>query len=149
VKVVESLQATPCPDVVAMQVERRWESLADDVTPMAGDAMLHTDVNSSNMLITPDGHAYLVDWAFTSQGAAWVELGLLIPWLVKAGHTPAEAAQWVARFPAWSTADPAAIDLFSNVFAERWSRHSAVNPAGWVAEHALLSRQWADYRRGA
>jgi hypothetical protein len=149
VKVVEGLQSMPCPDMVTMRVEQRWKSVTGGVTPMAGDALLHTDVNSSNLLITPDGHPYVVDWAFTSRGAAWVELGLLIPWLLKAGHTPAEAAQWVAQFPTWTAADPAAVDLFSEAFAERWSRHSAVNSEAWVAEHAALTRQWADYRRDA
>ncbi|MBC6458438.1 phosphotransferase [Actinomadura sp. HBU206391] len=146
-KVLDALQATPCPDVVTMRVERRWESVADDVTPMAGEALLHTDVNATNLLITEDGHAYVVDWAFTSRGAAWVEMGLLIPWLLKAGHTPAEAARWVAQFPSWTAADPAAKDLFADAFAERWSRRRDVNAAAWVAEHAALTRQWADYRR--
>lgn len=148
-KVLAAFQSMPCPDVVAMRVERRWASIADDVSPMAGDALLHTDVNSSNLLITSDGRPYVVDWAFTSRGAAWVELGLLIPWLLKAGHSPAEAAEWVAQFPAWAAADPADVDLFSEAFAERWSRHSAGNPAGWVAEHAALTRRWVDYRRAA
>ncbi|MCW2890366.1 MAG: Phosphotransferase enzyme family protein [Streptosporangiaceae bacterium] len=148
IKTVEAFQAMKCPDVVTMRVERRWESVAAEVTPMAGNALLHTDVNCSNMLITPDGRPYVVDWAFTSRGAAWVELGLLIPWLLKAGHSPPQAAEWVAQFPAWTAADPAAIDLFSEVSAERWTRHSAANPATWVAEHAALTRQWADYRRG-
>ncbi|GAA2110926.1 phosphotransferase family protein [Actinomadura alba] len=147
VKVIDGLQAMPCPDVVGMRVERRWASVADDVSPMAGDALLHTDVNATNLIITEDGRAYGVDWAFASRGAAWVELGLLIPWLLKAGHTPAEAARWVAQFPSWASADPAAVELFSDAFAERWARHAAGNGEGWVAEHAELTRRWADYRR--
>ncbi len=33
---VHRLQAVPCPEVVVMRVERRWEALAKDVSPMAG-----------------------------------------------------------------------------------------------------------------
>ncbi|TDD39981.1 hypothetical protein E1287_02050 [Actinomadura sp. KC06] len=99
VKTVQALQSTPCPDVVQMRVERRWTSVTEDVSPMAGTSLLHTDVNAENLLITPDGRAVLVDWAFAARGAAWAELGLLIPWLLKSGHTPAEAADWATQFP--------------------------------------------------
>ncbi|MFF5265401.1 phosphotransferase [Actinomadura viridis] len=146
-KTVQALQATPCPDVVRMLVERRWQSVADDVSPMAGDALLHTDLNDNNLLITPDGRAYVVDWAFTGRGAAWVELGLLIPWLLKAGHSTAEAEHWVAQFPAWSTAAPAHIDLFSRAFAEKWRQHAERDAADWVTLHASLTRGWAEHRR--
>ncbi|GAA2433901.1 hypothetical protein GCM10010191_55280 [Actinomadura vinacea] len=148
-KTVQALQAAPCPDVVRMRVERRWASVTEDVTPMAGDALLHTDLNADNLLITPDGQARVVDWAFAARGAAWVEFGLLIPWLLKGGHTPAQAADWVAQFPSWAGADPAHIDLFSEAFAARWRRHAArENPEDWVTLHADLTRQWAEYRAG-
>ncbi|WP_433469559.1 hypothetical protein [Spirillospora sp. CA-128828] len=147
-KTLHALQATPCPEIVQMQVERRWETVTEDVSPMAGTALLHTDVNAENLLITPDGRAVLVDWAFASRGAAWVELGLLLPWLLKAGHTPAEAADWVTEFPSWAQADPADVDLFSTAFAERWRRHAERNPAEWVALHADLTRRWAEFHRG-
>ncbi|TMQ90850.1 aminoglycoside phosphotransferase [Actinomadura soli] len=143
---VHALQSVPCPPVVQMRVERRWATVAEDVSPMAGTTLLHTDVNAENLLITPDGCAVLVDWAFAARGAAWVELGLLLPWLLKAGHTPAQAADWAARFPSWAAADPADVDLFSAVFAERWRRHAERDPAEWVVLHAALTRQWAAHR---
>ncbi|WP_141581323.1 phosphotransferase [Actinomadura sp. WMMA1423] len=146
-KTVHALQVARCPEVVRMRVERRWESVAEDVSPMSGAALLHTDVNAENLLITPDGRAVLVDWAFASRGAAWVELGLLLPWLLKAGHSPAGAADWLARFPSWTAADPADVDLFSAVFAERWRRHAERDPAAWVVLHADLTRRWAKFRR--
>ncbi|GAA4081718.1 hypothetical protein [Actinomadura miaoliensis] len=147
-KTVHALQATPCPDVVRMRVERRWSSVAEDVSPMAGNALLHADLNEDNFLIASGGRAHLVDWAFVSRGAAWVELGLLIPWLLKAGHTPAGAADWIAQFPSWGDAEPADIDLFSEVFAEKWRISAQSNTAEWVALHARLARRWADYRLG-
>jgi phosphotransferase family enzyme len=145
-KTIHQLQETPCPDVVTMRVERRWQSVTDDVSLMAGGALLHTDLNEDNLIITTDGRVHVVDWAFVSRGAAWVELGLLIPWLLKAGRSPREAAEWVSQFPSWADADPAAIDLFSHVFAERWRISSESNAAAWVALHASLTKQWADWR---
>jgi hypothetical protein len=102
-----------------------------------------------SLLVTSDGQVRVVDWAFAARGAAWVELGLLIPWLLKAGHTPAETAEWVARFPSWTAADSAHIDQFSEAFAARWAQHAA-SPAleDWVTLPADLTRRWAEYRTG-
>lgn len=147
-KTIQAIQATPCPDMVRMVVERRWQSVGKDVSPIAGSALLHTDLNEDNLIITPDGHAFVVDWAFVSRGRAWVELGLLIPWLLKAGHSPREADKWVSQFDSWAGAEPSHIDLFSKVFAEKWRTNSETNPAAWVTEHATLTKQWADYRLG-
>lgn len=133
-----------------LRVERRWATLADDVSAMAGQTLLHTDVNPENLLITPDGRAVLVDWAFASRGAPWMELSLLIPWLLKAGHTPAEADAWLAQFPSWAAADPDHIDLFSELFAQGWGlRVRAPDRPAWIALHADVTRRWAEHRRGA
>ena len=43
-------------------------------------------------------------------------------------------------------ADPAHVDLFSAVFAEKWRANSETNPADWVHQHAALTKRWADYR---
>jgi hypothetical protein len=145
-KTIHAIQATPCPEVVKMLVERRWQTIAQDVSPMAGPALLHTDLNEENLIITPAGRAYVVDWAFAARGAAWVELGLLIPWLLKSGHNPAETDDWLAQFGSWAEAKPAHVDLFSAVFAEKWRANSQSNPAAWVQQHAALTKQWAEYR---
>jgi hypothetical protein len=147
-KVIDTFQAMHCPQVLGdKRVERRWVGLADDVSPMAGDAMLHADLNPANLLVTADGRVYVVDWAFACRGAAWVEMGLLIPWLLKAGHSPADAEKWVSQFPSWAAADSADIDLFSRVFAERWRRHALRDePEDWVVLQAEATKQWADHR---
>jgi Phosphotransferase enzyme family len=147
-KTIHELQVTPCPDVVHMRIERRWENLTEDVSPMAGDALLHTDLNQNNMLITPDRRAYVVDWAFTSRGAAWLELGQLIPWLLTAGHGPEEAEEWVSQFPSWLDADPETIDLYAGLHAELWRRRSEARPEPWIPPYAAVIQKWADYRKG-
>ncbi|TYB46443.1 phosphotransferase family protein [Actinomadura chibensis] len=147
-KVIDGLQAHPLPPVLERKrVERRWEAIAD-VSALAGDTLLHADLNPANVLLGDDGSVWLVDWTFIGRGAAFLELALLIPWLLKAGHTPAEAERWLARFPAWTNADKAAIDLFSRVFADKWTLNLAANDAEWAKEHADAARQWADHRLG-
>lgn len=146
-KAIDAFQTLRYPPVLAnKRVERRWAALADDVSPMAGDALLHADLNPDNLLITTSGRGYVVDWAFACRGAPWVELGLLVPWLLKAGHTPVQAEHWVARFPAWTAAAPPAIDLFCRVFADKWQANTVTNRAAWALEHAAATRRWADHR---
>jgi len=53
--------------------EARWE----DAT--AGDQLLHGDVRSDNVLLTPDGRVVLVDWTATCIGAGWFDAVAMLP----------------------------------------------------------------------
>jgi aminoglycoside phosphotransferase (APT) family kinase protein len=53
--------------------EARWE----DAT--AGDRLLHGDVRSDNVLLTPDGRVVFVDWTSTCTGAAWFDDLAMLP----------------------------------------------------------------------
>lgn len=145
-KLVEQLQAEPCPSILTRPAERRWEQHTDDVTPMAGASLVHLDLNPANLLITRDGRPRLVDWGFASRGAAWLEPALLIQWLIAAGHSPCEAEQWVSCFPSWQAAPPAHIDHFAKVNAAFWRDISARNPAPWVSDITRWVTQWAGHR---
>ncbi|NEA29674.1 phosphotransferase [Actinomadura bangladeshensis] len=145
-KTIHAIQNAACPHTLRLLSERRWQRYADDVTPLAGSTLLHTDLNEDNFIITPDGRAYLVDWAFVSRGTAWLELALLIPWLLKAGHSPQAAEQWVSQFPSWTQAPPADIDMFTAAFAQQWRTTSRQRDDSWVRQHAELTCRWATYR---
>lgn len=146
-KIIDSLQTHPLPAVLnRKRVERRWEMMGE-VTPLAGDTLLHADLNPANVLLGEDGTAHVVDWTFAGRGAAFLEMALLVPWLLQAGHSPAEAERWAARFPAWTSADPSAIDLFARVFADKWQTNITGNPADWALAHAAAAQRWALYRR--
>ncbi|TMC12387.1 MAG: aminoglycoside phosphotransferase family protein [Chloroflexi bacterium] len=41
---------------------------------VAGDTLLHGDVRSDNLLLTPDGGVVLLDWAWTCNGAGWLDV---------------------------------------------------------------------------
>lgn len=143
---VRQLQGTKCPDAVVLQVERRWEGLVPDTAVMAGDALLHTDLNPHNLLITSEHRVYIVDWGFASRGAPWIEIGQVIPWLLHAGHTPADAEEWAARFPAWADAAPSSIDLYAKASADRWRKRAAANPTAASPANLAVARQWANHR---
>lgn len=147
-KIVNELQATPCPDVVDLRVEQRWASFADDVTPMSGDAFLHTDLNPNNLIISDDGSVHAVDWALASRGAAWVEVGQLMPWLILDGHSPRQADAWATRIPSWQRAAPDAINLYSRLAVEFWQRRSTNRPESWMPPYLAAWEQWTAYRVG-
>ncbi|MFV2173050.1 phosphotransferase family protein [Actinomadura sp. LOL_016] len=142
-EVIDALQAMPCPDLLD---RRRIERGTSGMGPLAGDTLLHCDLNPANLLITDDGTVRVVDWAFVARGAAFIELARLIPWLLKAGHEPARAEGWAARFPSWTGTDPAHIDLYARAFADRWRANITTNRAPWALEHAAAARRWAEHR---
>lgn len=147
-------------------VDSRPEQIADvdvykavlekaDLTSFEGDSLLHADPALSNLIF--DGSQVLfVDWALASNGAAWIDTGLLIPALIESGFTPPEAEKWAAQHPAWSLAPPDTLDVLSVIrplfilnkiqagpdwLAERrratlaaheaWARHRLKLPAVW------------------
>ncbi|MFD3511276.1 hypothetical protein [Nocardia sp. NPDC058666] len=56
-----------------------------------GDALLHTDWFPTNVLVPGDG-VRVVDWAWASRGAAWIDAALWAVWLRLAVHTVMPAA---------------------------------------------------------
>ncbi|MEV6826005.1 hypothetical protein [Amycolatopsis sp. NPDC051102] len=94
------------PDLPLPRIEHRWSGLADDtdLALLAGDHLLHTDLNPNNILIS-DGRAWLVDWAWPTLGAAWIDPACAALWLIAEGHTPTAAEARASTLPAnqWLT----------------------------------------------
>jgi Phosphotransferase enzyme family len=145
--VIAGLSELPCPDAVRLRVEDRYRSQDPAAQALAGTALLHCDLNPSNILITPDGHVRVVDWAFASRGAAWLECAFLLPWLVRDGHASEDAEAWLDRFPAWKQADPTIIDSFATWLATAWTRRDVPGAAPWITEYTGIARTWAAHRR--
>lgn len=144
---VHALQETPLPAAVDRPVTMRWDGIGGDVSPMAGTALLHTDINASNVLITDGGSVRIVDWAFVSYGAPWVEMGQMIPWLLAGGHTPATAEDWLSQFGAWEQADPDDIDQYARLHTAVWTRRCERGiPAEWIGPYLADVRRWAKHR---
>lgn len=94
--------------------ETRCGELAD------GDTLVHTDLRADNLLITADGQVLVVDWAWGARGAAWVDPAMLLPQLILAGHTPADAEAIMSRVPAWRSAPPDAVTRFAVALTGYW-----------------------------
>ncbi|MCX4092621.1 hypothetical protein [Nocardia sp. alder85J] len=138
-----------CPQQQRLQdAVHRWGSYltdTDDVLRFGGDALLHTDWNYSNVLIT-DGDARLVDWPWATRGAPWIDPCCWIVWLVFAGRTPAEAEQWAARVPAWHAATDRDLEVFATALAAEWTSTAHRNPNEWTYSLRDAARQWMTYR---
>jgi hypothetical protein len=129
--------------------ERRWAALLDDPADskrFAGTSLLHTDWHSFNVLMTED-RAWLVDWAWATRGAAFIDPALLVPRLIAAGHTPAEAEGWAEKSAVWRGADQGAITLFSLAVARLLRKPANGDPAGeWRLPLVEAAEAWSRYR---
>jgi hypothetical protein len=101
-------------------------------------------VDSGNVLVAD--RARLVDWAWPTRGAAWIDPACLAVWLTASGHAPHSAESWAARVPAWQAAPPAALDEFARIQALMWEGIAADSPEQWTTSLARASRQYAAYR---
>ncbi|MFI7174712.1 aminoglycoside phosphotransferase [Streptomyces spororaveus] len=103
VSTMARLSSITAPGIVLKSMPDRMKSHSELPELFAGTTLLHTDWFPTNVLVA-GGRAALVDWAWASRGAAWIDPALWVVWLVKSGHTPEAAEGWAARVPAWNTA---------------------------------------------
>ncbi|MEU4884876.1 hypothetical protein [Streptomyces xinghaiensis] len=114
---------------------------------VAGDRLLHTDWNNTNVLIR-DGHALLVDWARASRGAGWIDPALWVIWLIAGGHTPDRAELRAAVLPDWREAPRTAVDAFARASARLWEAIAGADEDPWTARMEAAARAWAAHRDG-
>lgn len=137
------LQAITAPTGVDIKrAEQRWEPYAPPGTAhyFAGDALLHTDFAPDNFLIA-DGHARLVDWAWPTRGAAWIDPGALALRLMEAGHPVEAAIDFASRFRSWRDAAPEALAAFGTATASLWREIAEQDGTSWkrtMAEQASV-----------
>lgn len=129
--------------------ETRWNRFAADDTEaelFQGEALLHTDINPSNLLIG-SRDTWVVDWAWPTRGAAFIDPALLVVQLVSAGHSAESAESWAAGCPAWAKADPKAIDAFAAAALRMHRAFADRNPdASWLGAMVAAAQSWADHR---
>ncbi|TGB03320.1 aminoglycoside phosphotransferase [Streptomyces sp. MZ04] len=142
------LQNTPCPEIELKRAEDRWRGYAGPagVEQLAGDTLLHTDLAPHNMLVTDRAH--LIDWAWPTRGAAWIDPAVLILRLMEAGHTAPAADAWTRdRIPSWATASPASVMAFSEANARLWDDIARSDPQEWKKRMGSLAHVWVTYWR--
>ena len=137
-----ALGQRPAPDVGLFSPKGR---LGFEHPAMDGDTLVHTDLGPANLIVTPRG-LRIVDWAMAAKAAPLVELAMLAPWLISAGHSPEQAEQWLARQSAWRLVNPDVLDYFAVKNAEKWAFKSAQATAPWMHHLADWTSRWAKFR---
>lgn len=143
----ESLLADPPPGLPDLEL---YAKALDGLDPddATGDTLLHADLKADNILVT-NGRAVVIDWALACQGAAWVEVALLVPWLIKYGRTPEQAEHLAAEAPAWGEAPDRTLTGLAaawTLFREYMAHHGPVSLREQRARSAAVGRTWVRHR---
>ncbi|MFJ5776954.1 aminoglycoside phosphotransferase [Streptomyces sp. NPDC093094] len=147
---LHEVQCLAVPDSVpTLPAQRRWADYAPPGTVelFAGDALLHTDLAPDNVLVGERAH--LVDWAWPTRGAAWIDPAILAMRLLAAGHTPQEADAVADTFPSWKGAGIDAKAAFAAANARLWAELADDEPALWKYRMARSTTLFAAYLTGA
>jgi hypothetical protein len=110
----------------------------------AGTSLLHTEWTPGNVLVSD--RAYLVDWAWPTKGAAWIDPACWVVWLIASGHSPHSAQYWAAQIPCWQHSPPGSLDEFARVQARMWAGIAAESSEQWTKALAEASRLWSVHR---
>lgn len=132
---------TPCP-CRFLTLAQRWK--LPDQSAFVGDTLVHADLCAENFLIADDGRVRVIDFAWPARGPAWADTAMLIPRLIRAGHTPADAEEWAATVPAWRSAGPEDVTAFAVGRAEVMARYG--NPRPEIAALTAATIAWRDSR---
>lgn len=142
---LNKIAAINCPDVARGWPEKRWNRFTDEPSRFAGDALLYTDINPDNLLIA-DGRVSVVDWAWPTRGAGFIDPACLVIQLIAAGHAPAQAEEWAQHCKAWQSAEPGAIDTFATATFRMYQHFENRDPAPWRTAMTQAAAAWADHR---
>ncbi|MCM3924697.1 phosphotransferase [Frankia sp. AiPs1] len=137
---LDRLQCIPLPPHATARVEQHY----GQEPAMTGEALLHTDLNRHNVLITGQ-RAMIVDWAWACRGAPWVDLALVAFLFMVAGHSVEEAEAWGATFPTW--VDDGALTAFVTANERVWHQAAGMDAPGWKLRAARIAERWAEQRQ--
>ncbi|WP_445402524.1 phosphotransferase family protein [Streptomyces sp. LE64] len=148
-RLVDRIGHVPLPEFASSWREERWDRFAASPAHAAlfrGSTLVHGDVNPSNVLIS-GGDGWLVDWAWPTFGAGFIDPACLVVQLMAAGHDPDTSEQWAERCAGWRTAAPEAVDAFALATVRMWAALLVRRPgADWVRTMHDTARIWARHR---
>lgn len=146
---VDRLGGLDVPEVARGWVETRWDRFAADpgeAELFRGDALLHTDINPGNLHVGAE-RVWVVDWAWPTRGAAFIDPAMLAVQLVSAGHSAESAESWASRCRAWRETDPKALDAFAAATVRMNRAFAARKPdAAWLGAMVAAAEAWAVHR---
>ena len=142
---VNALGMIARPVVANDWTENRWDRFTDDPSLFVGNALLYTDINPDNFLVTSHGIS-VVDWSWPTLGAAFIDPACLVVQLIASGHSSEDAEGWAQRCIAWQSADPKTIDSFAMATLRMYRRFEKLDPAPWRQEMTKAVATWTAHR---
>ncbi|MEV8612737.1 phosphotransferase [Amycolatopsis sp. NPDC051373] len=121
-------------------IEQLIECERHAIQSVRGDSLVHGDLHPLNILVSE--RARVVDWAWSTIGAAWLDAAALVLRLVAAGHTPAQAEEWANQISAYRDAPDRAVTAFAVLIMGAWVYKGAFPQLNEAA------RQYVQYRLG-
>ncbi|MFF7090801.1 hypothetical protein ACFY9A_00195 [Streptomyces rubradiris] len=89
----------------------------------------------------------MVDRAWPTRGAGFIDVALLVVQLIAAGHDPGDAERCATRCPAWHQAQPGAVDAFAAASLRMHRSYAERNPdAKWLNAMVSACQAWTDHR---
>jgi hypothetical protein len=150
VDLLRRLGEVELPPIELREAGQRLSRYVEDPSQLRlfdGNALLHTDMNNENVLIQGED-AYMVDWAWATRGAPWLDAGYWVIWLMAAGkHTAEQAEKWAQWVPAWETATPKALEAFALANSRMWQEIGGEDPDFWTSRLVQASQEWSEYRQ--
>jgi hypothetical protein len=132
------------------RADARWKPYLDDpesASVFSGPVLTHSDWTPDNVLVSAH-RAWLVDWAWPTLGAAWIDPACwLLRLMAAGGHTAPEAERQASRLPAFESADPEHIDLFAAANVRLWAEVAQSSPRAWTGKMAQAAQAWSAYRQ--
>jgi hypothetical protein len=145
-RVLNRVTALDLPPVAADWAETRWNAYHPDAERLfAGNALIHSDINPSNILMR-EAEVALVDWGYPTRGAAYIDAASFVIQLIASGHSPYSAESVVTDLDAWRAADPAALDAFAYATAHLFRRAEERDPVQWRQAMTSAAVGWAEHR---
>lgn len=143
---VDRIGRLPLPAVAQCWPETRWDRFTENAVLFRGDTLLHTDINPSNLVIG-DRETWVVDWAWPTRGAGFIDPACLVVQLVAADHTPEAAEEWASGCRGWAEAEPRDVDAFAVATVRMYHAFAARKPdEPWIAAMESAARAWAGHR---
>ena len=131
------------------RAEDRWRSYVEEPEGaglLSGSTLIHSDWAPDNVLMSP-GRAWLIDWAWPTLGAAWIDPACwVLRLMASGGHTAREAERQAARTRAFEAADPRHIDMFAAASLRLWTEIAQADGSAWTAAMARSAREWLRHR---
>jgi thiamine kinase-like enzyme len=128
------------------RIEDRWRDYAgDDAGLLAGSTVAHTDLHRHNIMI--GDRVKLVDWAWPTLAAPWLDTACIGLQLIEAGHHPEDAERWCQQSSAYAAAPADAISVFVGGACAMWREISAADRQPWKFDVTAAAERWAKHRR--